>query len=117
MTAKDLAFAAMEAWGCQFHDAHKDYSNFVSKVLDKISDKLRANEALWCPEQKKKNKTKPTQMFEIVGRLNTVSARMKRMLVFPTSGWKSNVYTSRFVQDYMREKAHQHTHTDKANRS
>jgi hypothetical protein len=74
-----------------------------------------ANETPWCPEQKKKDKNKPTQMFEIVGRLNTVSARMKRMLTFPTTGWKSNVYTSRFVQDYMREKDHQHGRTDPSN--
>lgn len=116
-SAKDFAFAAMEAWGCQFHDAHEKYSKFVESVLNKISDKLRANEALWCPEQKKKDKNQRTQMFEIVGRLNTVSARMKRMLVFPTSGWKANVYTSRFVQDYMREKEHQSGLTDSSNRS
>lgn len=115
--AQDFAFAAMEAWGCQFHDAHKDYSNFVKKVLRKIHDKLMANETLWCPEQKKKSQDKPTQMFQIVGRLNTISARMKRMLVFPTTGWKSNVYTSRFVQDYMTEKDHQHSNTDPSNRS
>jgi len=81
--------------------------DFVSSVLEKISDKLTANETLWCPEQRKKDKSQRTQMFEIVGRLNTVSARMKRMLAFPTSGWKTNVYTSRFALDYMREKDHQ----------
>lgn len=116
-TAKDFAFAAMEAWGCQFHDAHEKYSGFVSSVLEKISDKLRDNETLWCPEQKKKDKNKPTQMFEIVGRLNTISARMKRMLTFPTTGWKSNVSTSRFVLDYMREKEHQLGVSDSSNRS
>jgi len=115
VTAKDFAFTAMEAWGCQFHDAHEKYSKFVESVLNKVSDKLQANQTLWCPEQKKKDKTDHTQMFEIVGRLNTVSARMKRMLTFPTMGWKSNVYTSRFVQDYMREKDHQHGNTDAAN--
>jgi len=114
-TAKDFAFVAMEAWGCQFHDAHEKYSKFVEGVLNKINDKLKANETLWCPEQKKKDKDKPTQMFEIVGRLNTVSARMKRMLTFPTTGWKSNVYTSRFVEDYMREKGHHHGGTDPSN--
>ncbi len=115
-TAKDFAFEAMEAWGCQFHDAHSDYSDFVESVLLKVSDKLRANEMIWCPEQKKKDKDKPTQMFQIVGRLNTISARMKRMLVFPTSGWKSNIFTSRFVKDYVREKEHQLGETDSANR-
>jgi hypothetical protein len=106
-TAKDFAFAAMEEWRCQFHDAHEKYSGFVSGVLEKVSDKLRDNETLWCPEQKKTDKDEHTQMFVIVGRLNTISARMKRMLVFPTSGWKSNVFTSRFAQYYMQEKGHQ----------
>lgn len=117
VTAKDFAFAAMEAWGCQFHDAHEKYSGFVSGVLEKISDKLRANETLWCPKQQKEAKDKKRQMFALVGRLNTVSARMKRMLVFPTSGWKSNVYTSRFVEQYMSEKNHQLRETDQTNRS
>lgn len=116
ISAQEFAFAAMEAWGAQFHDAHETYSEFVKDSLNKIADKLRANETLWCPEQKKKNKDKPTQMFEIVGRLNTVSARMKRMLVFPTTGWKINIYTSRFVQNYMTDKEHQLTETDSSNK-
>lgn len=107
VSAKAFAFTAMEAWDCQFHDAHEKYSKFVVSVLNKISDKLKANEKLWCPNQKKKDNTTPTQMFEIVGRLNTVSARMKRMLTFPTTNWKSNVYTSRFVEKYMQEVDHE----------
>jgi hypothetical protein len=102
-TAKEFAYAAMEEWGCQFHDAHEKYSKFVEGVLNKISDKLRANEMFWCPEQKKKNLEEPTQMFVIVGRLNTVSSRMKRMLVFPTFNWKQNIFTSRFAEQYMKE--------------
>lgn len=116
ITAQQFAFAAMDAWRAQFHDAHKDYSEFVKGVLRKMSDKLRANEEIWCPEQKNKGGDSPTQMFQIVGRLNTISARMKRMLVFPTSGWKENVYTSRFVQAYMDEREHQLTETDSRNR-
>ncbi|MFT6031333.1 MAG: hypothetical protein ACI8O8_003084 [Oleiphilaceae bacterium] len=59
--AKEFAFAAMEKWGCQFHDAHSDYNDFVEGVLDKIADKLRKNETIWCPEQKKKTKMKLTK--------------------------------------------------------
>jgi hypothetical protein len=77
---------------------------------------VRTNKALWCPEQKKKKDEEPPQMFQLVGRLNTVSARMKRMLVFPTTGWKSNVYTSRFVEAYMVEKEHQLKDIDSSNR-
>jgi hypothetical protein len=43
-------------------------------------------------------------MLQINGRLNTVSARMKRMLVFPTTNWKSNIYTSTFAEEYMERK-------------
>lgn len=105
--AKDFAFAAMDAWQCQFHDAHTSYSEFVASILDKIADKLRKNQTLWCPEQKKKSKEEPPQMFQIVGRLNSVSSRMRRMLVFPTSNWHQNVYTSRFAEQYMTEKSAQ----------
>ncbi|MCP4444459.1 MAG: hypothetical protein GY811_03830 [Myxococcales bacterium] len=116
ITAKDFAFAAMDEWGCQFHDAHEIYSDFVASVLDKIADKLETNQTIWCPEQKKKSKDEPTQMFALVGRLNTVSRRMKRMLVFPTFAWKSNVWTSTFAQDYMSAKEHQSGNTDSSNR-
>ncbi len=116
ITAKTFAFEAMEKWGCQFHDAHEKYSTFVASVLDKIADKLESNKTIWCPEQKKKSSNEPTQMFAIVGRLNTISSRMKRMLTFPTFSWKSNVWTSTFAQNYMAEKEHQSGDTDSSNR-
>ncbi|WLQ14333.1 AHH domain-containing protein [Hahella aquimaris] len=102
---KDFAFSAMEAWRCQFHDAHEDYSDFVKGVLDKIADKLRAQETIWCPEQKHKEPEK-TQIFALVNRLNTVSRRMNRLLVFPTRNWRRNIFTSRFSIMYMNEKEH-----------
>ena len=106
---KDLAFAAMEKWGMQFHDAHKPYSDFVKDCLDKIFDKLEAQETIWCPEAKKKKDKKPDEkepIYALVQRLNTTSSRMKKMLKFPTANWKSNIYTSRFVEMYMLEKPH-----------
>ena len=45
-------------------------------------------------------------LYPVVQRLHTISARMKRMLVFPTTNWKRNIYTSRFVEMYMDEKPH-----------
>jgi hypothetical protein len=105
---KDFAFAAMEAWGTQFHDAHPEYSDFVKDCLDKVAEKLDAQEEIWCPEAKKKEK-KPDEkdpLYILVHRINTISARMKRMLVFPTTNWKRNIYTSRFVEQYMNEKPH-----------
>ncbi len=103
LKAEDLAFAAMEAWGTQFHDAHPVYSDFVKDCLDKVFEKLEAQEEIWCPEAKKKEK-KPDEknpLYALVRRLDTISTRMKRMLVFPTTNWKRNIYTSRFVEQYM----------------
>jgi hypothetical protein len=116
-SAEDFAFASIDEWRCQFHDAHKDYSGVVKGMLDKLADKLRANEAIWCPEQKKKNEDEQSQLFEIVARLNTLSARMKRMLVFPTTGWFNNVYTSRLSLEYMKKvENHQLTQALEVNR-
>lgn len=106
---KDFAFAAMDKWRTQFHDAHADYSSFVKDSLDKVFEKLEAQKDIWCPEAKKKDK-KPEEkepIYALVQRLNTISSRMKRMLTFPTRNWKPNVYTSRFVQTYMTDKSHQ----------
>lgn len=104
---KDYAFAAIEAWEAQFHDAHEAYSLFVKKVLNKIYDKLRAGEDIWCPKAKKKKDKNPDErepLYVLVSRLNTVSGRMRSMLVAPSRNWKKNVWTSRFSLDYMTEK-------------
>lgn len=106
---RDFAFAAMDKWRTQFHDAHADYSSFVKDSLDKVFEKLEAQKDIWCPEAKKKDR-KPEEkepIYALVQRLNTISSRMKRMLTFPTRNWKPNVYTSRFVQTYMTDKSHQ----------
>lgn len=105
---KDFAFAAMEAWGTQFHDAHEKYSDFVKDCLDKLHEKLEAKHDIWCPEAKKKEQDpeKKEPLYVLVSRLHTISARMKKMLVFPTTNWKRNIYTSRFVEMYMDEKPH-----------
>lgn len=105
---EDFAFAAMELWRTQFHDAHGHYSNFVKDSLDKLYEKLEAQHDIWCPEAKKKEK-KPEEkepIYVLVNRLHTISRRMKRMLTFPTTNWKRNIYTSRFVEQYMDSKPH-----------
>jgi hypothetical protein len=97
------AFAAIDAWQAQFHDSHEPYSRFVRQALDKVYDKLTAQQELWCPEAKQKEQApdKRTPLFVLVSRLNTISLRMRRMLVFPTSNWKRNIYTSEFSLAYM----------------
>jgi len=107
---EDFAFEAMQKWRTQFHDAHSDYSDFVLKALNKLYEKLEAGNDIWCSEAKKKEE-KPDEkdpLYVLVNRLNTISARMKKMLVFPTTNWKPNIYTSRFVEMYVKEtKKHQ----------
>jgi hypothetical protein len=99
---REYALAAIDKWGCQFHDAHEEYSTEVEGVLNKLFEKLEDGETLWCP--KKKNKPKPEErqnMYSLVARLHTVSGRMKRMLKLPLSNWRQNIFTSRFNQDYV----------------
>jgi A nuclease family of the HNH/ENDO VII superfamily with conserved AHH len=104
---ESYAFAAIDAWGAQFHDAHGVYSLFVKGALDKIFDKLEQNKELWCPEAKKQDddpKKRPP-LYVLVSRLNTVSGRMRAMLRAPTTNWKKNVYTSTFSLSYMTKKS------------
>ncbi len=109
VTAQQFAFAAMDAWQCQFHDTHEAYSEFVVSVLNKIADKIKKNEELWCPEQRKNPNDSTRPLLSIVGRLNSVSARMRRMLTFPIARWHLNVYTSRFAEQYMLQNRNQVT--------
>ncbi len=105
LTPKDYAFESIAHWRAQFHDAHEDYSKFVLQCLNEICDKLDNLQSIWCPEARnKEDKPEDRNLYAIVNRLNTVSARMNRMLVFPTSNWKKNIFTSRFSSQYMAEK-------------
>lgn len=103
---KTYAFAAIRLWGCQFHDAHEQYSTKVLEALDKLYDKLEDGASMWCPEASAKEKPSPEErqnLYAIVARLHTISGRMARMLRYPTSSWKRNIYTSRFSQAFMSE--------------
>ncbi len=105
---RSYAFAAMRATGTQFHDAHKRYSDFVLRVLDKIKNKLDEQEDLWCLEakrQKKRAKSPEERMplYPLVSRLHTVSARMRSMLTGGPVAWKVNVWTSEYALELMTE--------------
>jgi hypothetical protein len=102
------AFAAVRATGTQFHDAHKSYSKFVKRVLNKIKNKLDEQEDLWCPEAKhqKKRAKSPEErkaLYALASRLHTVSARMSAMLTGGPVAWKVNVWTSQYALDLMTE--------------
>ena len=101
------AFKVMERKSRQFHDAHVNYNEFISDVLQKIYDKLNAAKdketVLYCPESKD-DETKPKRALKgLVARLNTVSRRMSGFLTGNVSAWRQNIYTSRFAPMYMRK--------------
>jgi hypothetical protein len=100
----DYSEAAMLEWRGQFHDAHESYNQFVEGVLNKIYDKLERQESIVCEKAKaSKNNAEEDKdpLVALVSRLHTVSLRMRRMLVLPTSNWKANVWTSRFAKAFM----------------
>jgi hypothetical protein len=110
-TAQNYAYAAINVWKAQFHDAHEAYSTFVMKVLNKLFDKLEENEDIWCPEAKKDKDKKPEErspLYVLVARLDTVSSRMRRMLVAPSTNWKKDIWTSSFSLSYMTDKTTLH---------
>jgi hypothetical protein len=92
----------------QFHDRHEDYSDFVLEVLNKIYDNYnllhqRHIVELTCPECKKRAKKIedfgiPTP-FGLAKRLNGVSNVMRNHL--NGSRWPPNVYTSKWVKEYL----------------
>jgi hypothetical protein len=108
---QQYANAAIQVWRAQFHDAHEAYSDFVMKVLNKLYQKLKAGEDLTCPEGKKRKDKKPEEsspLYVLVARLDTVSSRMRRMLVAPSTNWKKNVWTSSLSLSYMSDKTTPH---------
>lgn len=104
----EYATSAISAWRAQFHDAHTKYSDFVLEALQKVFEKLEAAEPLGCPKADKKDKSpeEKSPLRMIVGRLNTISGRMRKMLVAPTRNWKRNIYTSQRSLTYMNEQPH-----------
>jgi hypothetical protein len=106
---KDYSFRAISKWGAQFHDAHEEYSSFVLQVLEEVFEKLELGSTVWCEEGKSEKDKSPSErkpLYAIVARLNTISGRMRRMVVFPTRSWKKNVYTSTRTTLFMAESKH-----------
>jgi hypothetical protein len=97
------ASAAIEKCRCQFHDSHGDYNSKVKDGLNEIYNKLRkSKKEQWCPEAAKEENAK-RPLYTLVGRLATVSLKMKRMLELPTSNWRINVFTSNFSRQWMED--------------
>jgi len=104
VSAQDYANASMKVAG-QFHDAHEDYSYFVRRCLDKVSEKLDA--AKTCEHAPKdKDAVAQGNLHSLISRLDGISSRMKRMLSKTASAaqikqqWRKNIFTSKFVGSY-----------------
>lgn len=103
VTPYDYAAGAIEFSGAQFHDSHPQYSSEVVKVLDEIHNKLKKMENVpWCPEVAKKEGKLPPR-YAIVNRLASVSLRLRRLLTFPTTAWKKDMYTSKHSLQWMED--------------
>jgi hypothetical protein len=107
LSPQTYAFESIYKWRAQFHDAHQNYSKFVTKVLNELCQKLKDSENIWCPKAKKKEENpEDRNLYALVNRLHTVSGRMRRMLVLPTTNWKANIFTSRFSSAFMKARPH-----------
>lgn len=94
------AICAMVKVGAQFHDAHPDYSDFVTKCLNKVAV-LMSEQDHFCEKCKKKSKKPKPAPFKLVHRLNLISDRLRGRLVGQPSSWNKNIWTSRFALAYL----------------
>jgi hypothetical protein len=73
-------------------------------VLNRIAKKMDWYNDVWCPEaEDKPDKPEERQLYMLVNRLNTVSRRLKRLLVNPGTNWKKNWYTSEYSRRFIKE--------------
>jgi len=84
---------AMDVLNAQFHDAHSDYSTYVTDKLNKLAVRMAVKSGM-CDECKKVAVKSPPYM--LVYWLNSVSSSLDRTLSGkPKKKW-STVYTSKF---------------------
>lgn len=97
-----VAAAVYVSGNRQFHMRHVDYSNEVRKVLEKIGDRLRLMTSGNCPVA---SGGKETGKFDppmgLKGRLNLLSANLKRLLIGKI--WRPPMYTDdKLMQEYVK---------------
>ncbi len=108
---RKYAFAAIDATIPirQFHDSHKPYSAFATKVLDKIAEKLNDKEEkgqLKCKHDKcNPGKKKPYKTpVHLLPRIYAAAARLAKHLSGGPSHWKTPIMTSKFSLMYKKRK-------------
>lgn len=106
---RNYAFAAMQAdtRTRQFHDAHKAYSAFATKVMNKVSSKLdeRPAREMGCDDEDcQAGKKRPfAPPIGLRARIHAVSGRLSRYLWGHPSKWRKPIFTSRFAIMFQRQ--------------
>jgi len=96
-----ITVIAMQHTRRQFHDAHEPYSNFVSKCLDKICEKVITTAGKHDCKTPVEQMAKPWQApFSLCGRLDGLSARLRGLVTCPPKQWRDPVFTSAHAKTY-----------------
>ncbi len=99
LPAQAYADGAITVWQAQFHDAHEGYSEIVRDALDRLQSSLLHHEQFVCPHAQER---RPTGGLTVLGqRLDALASRLRRLVRFPTTGWKAEVVLSRASHQYM----------------
>lgn len=101
---KDYVVLAMDKAGGHFHDRHNHpYSDSVTEVLNKIAERMDADEArpkTKCPfEKPEKSEGRYSPPYALVTRLNGVSQRLHGFLKNSAEP-QASYYTSKLVRNF-----------------
>ncbi len=96
-----ITVLAMRHTKRQFHDSHEPYSNFVSKCLDKICEKVTTVAGKHeCKTPIEVMKIPWQAPFALCGRLDALSDRLKTLLTCFPRQWRDPVFTSAHAKQY-----------------
>jgi hypothetical protein len=87
------AYAAMKQTGRQFHTGHPEYSDWVLQRLEEMKIKMIESKRE-CTEGKCKKKKPWNPPYSLVGRLDSLSERVKGYLIGSPKRWLAPLVTS-----------------------
>lgn len=93
------AYCAMKKTGRPWHDRHTDYSGWVKRTLEKFRIKM-LDTRTGCSKCKKKGKKPWPPPYLLVGRMDSLSSRLRGRLLGPSKGWLPPFNTSRWAMLY-----------------
>lgn len=93
------ADTVMEETKRQFHDSHPNYSDFVTKCLNKMAASI-ADASSNCDKCNEADGDKSPPPYQLVRRLNGLSQRLAGYLVGDVDGWRFPLFTSPHAQAY-----------------